>query len=330
MAADAELLLSLYRQAMTLPQPDFRTGAITLLHQALRFQSSIWGTGHLVGREAGPAQLVPLEVHTDAIDPAGFERWKGINGADKAIPVVLASPRKTHQFHAPTLFNGKEDAAMRDYAKAFGRQSYLITTSGPKGSTLHEWCSLYRPDPQDHFSEAERARCQLMTHHLWQAAQMNRLLHGAPAWGLEPDDDGLRSALAAPTGDLISAQPAFLQACVAQWRQFDGRRLPASLLAQVLGCSSGIVKLPQVSISFRRLGHLLHLQAKAVERSLRLSPRRLEIAMLFAQGYSSKEIAKILDVAPQTVRSHIHATYRLLEVSGRSALRAALSDVNTR
>ena len=56
------------------------------------------------------------------------------------------------------------------------------------------------------------------------------------------------------------------------------------------------------------------------ERGERLTGREREIAALAAQGLSSLEIAKRLQVSPRTVNNHLHAAYAKLGVRGRTEL----------
>jgi DNA-binding CsgD family transcriptional regulator len=56
------------------------------------------------------------------------------------------------------------------------------------------------------------------------------------------------------------------------------------------------------------------------ERGERLTGREREIAALAAQGLSSLEIAKRLQVSPRTVNNHLHAAYAKLGVRGRNEL----------
>jgi len=56
---------------------------------------------------------------------------------------------------------------------------------------------------------------------------------------------------------------------------------------------------------------------KAIE-SLSLTPRELEVLYLLSQGQSNKEAARNLDLAPNTVKTHIASVFRKLEVSRRT------------
>lgn len=336
--ADTDLLLALYRDATALPAAVFQDRAIRRLRDALRFESAIWGRGYLADPGAGKGQLVPVQVHTHEIDPAGFERWKAINRADKVIPIVLGAPGTTHAFHAPTMFSAKGDAVMRDYARRFGRQSYLITAFGCHGSTLHEWCSFYRPDPDDRFTDGERQRCQVLANHLTQALAVSTLLEASgsrsDAASLVPrppasEDAATCTALATRTGRLVSAQPAFLRLCAQQWREFDGRTVPRSAL-RPLQEGVRVVRLVKFILSGRRIGDLWWLRLEPAPAAAVLPPRRLDVAALFAQGHATKEIADMLGLAHSTVRNQLAAAYRALGVSDRSGLRARLAQTATR
>jgi DNA-binding CsgD family transcriptional regulator len=60
-----------------------------------------------------------------------------------------------------------------------------------------------------------------------------------------------------------------------------------------------------------------------------LSARELEVLGLAADGYTGREIAGLLALAPSTVQSHLHNTYEKLGARGRTsavamALRSSL------
>lgn len=56
-----------------------------------------------------------------------------------------------------------------------------------------------------------------------------------------------------------------------------------------------------------------------------LTPRERELASLVAAGFSNREIAGMLLICRQTVKNHILAVYRKLEVNNRVELSLRLS-----
>jgi ATP/maltotriose-dependent transcriptional regulator MalT len=52
--------------------------------------------------------------------------------------------------------------------------------------------------------------------------------------------------------------------------------------------------------------------------ALKLSPRELAVLEALAAGQSNKEIARTLDVSPNTVKTHIANLFAKLEVSRRT------------
>ncbi len=337
-----DTILALYRQAPEVPAAEFALYAQALLRRNVRCQSLVLASGYLRDSDDHGSGLVALEMHTHEIDPAGLAEWKRINCADKVIPVALARPWKANAFRAPTLFAAPGDAVMRDYARRYGRQSYLNIALGTAHSTLLRWCSVYRPDPDDAFDSGEREGFTRLTAHIAQALEINALVAPAPATAQAaaavggvpaPDRAGSRAsstnALVSRSGSIVKAQPGFLRLCARQWPEFDGRRLPRGLCEQLP--VRGRLHFSHASFAARPVGDQWLLSAAEPPTRVGkppLSRRRLEVATLFAQGHSCKEIAQTLGVAHATVRTQLQAAYQRLGVGTRSALRAALRTIH--
>jgi DNA-binding CsgD family transcriptional regulator len=323
MPAMSDSLLSLYRGARTQNAADFQVFAIRLIKPVLRFESAIWGTGYLTGRVSAPA-LVPVRSTMHEIDPAGFAYWKSINGADKIIPVVRARPWRTFNLHAPTVFSRKQDFEMREYARRFGRQSYLVTALANVDNPVFGWCSIYRPDPDDRFGEAERRHCETWMAHLSEALRVNDLIHG-DAVGAGNEDGGEQgTALAERSGLVVAANSTFCSLCQKEWRQFDGRRIPNRVMRLFLEVGQSRYRARAFTMTAQRIADLVMLTVRPERSGEALPPRRMDVARLFASGYQSKEIARLIEASVSTVRNQLTACYRDLGVSSRTELRRAL------
>ena len=58
--------------------------------------------------------------------------------------------------------------------------------------------------------------------------------------------------------------------------------------------------------------------ASAPRRSL-LSDREIEVLRRISLGESNKEAARVMQISPSTVRTHVESIYRKLECSSRAA-----------
>lgn len=67
---------------------------------------------------------------------------------------------------------------------------------------------------------------------------------------------------------------------------------------------------------------------KALARAAGLSERRAEVAAALAMGESNKQIARRLDISPNTVRHHCEAVFDQLGVSSRGGVMLALMNSN--
>jgi DNA-binding CsgD family transcriptional regulator len=309
------LLLDLYRWAREESPADFQRHAMERLKPLLRFQSAIWGAGRLTYPGIAPARL-----HLHEVDPQAAVEWRQLNRHDKVIPVAAASLGRSNRFHAPSLFASKTERDMRDYAQRWRRQSYMVAGFvDPRPSWLG-WVSLYRPNPDDLFSDAEHVLCERLMPHFEQARQVNQvcslqrcLLHVEEAWGARAVADG--------DGSYLFAEPAFLQLLQREWRQADDLTLPGPLAAAA-NVSAELYMGRHIVLAISPAGGLRVLQGRRRTPLDDLSPRRRSAAILFARGFSHKQIAQRLGLSPATVRSHLAAAYLDLGVRSKPELMA--------
>ena len=85
-------------------------------------------------------------------------------------------PWTTLNFHVPTLFAG--NAGMREYTRRFRRENNLCTALADPGAPILEWCSFYRPEADDRYTEVDRERCQMLVRHPSEAPKVNQMDRG--------------------------------------------------------------------------------------------------------------------------------------------------------
>lgn len=319
------LLLSLYRGARELPRVAFEEFALARIKPLLDFESAVWAQGRTDGRS-----VAVRWAHAHDIDPEAPAAWQAINAQDKLIPLTVANAGRTVHSHTPTLFSAPQDNVCRDYALRFGTQQVLIMTVPDGEPQAVRWMALYRADADDHYSARDRALCDAVLPHLMEALSVNRLAtRAAPDASPPSERPRLPLALADPAGRLRFAQDAFLHLAREEWPGWDGGRLPADILVAIAGRQEACHVGRATRCRILRRADMLLLEIRRRSPLDRLPPQRARIALLYAQGYSHKEVARTLGLAPSTVRNQLASAYRDLQIGTRSQL-IAIADLTRR
>jgi len=315
---DSDVLLLLYRAAREMPAAGFPEYALRLIKPLLQFESAIWGSGTTDGQSVKVGT-----AHLHSVDPTAITEWAQINRRDKVIPISIPRPHQTIQFHAATLFANREDSVMRDYSTRFGRESYLITSQPDELPESVHWISLYRPNPDAHFSEQERFTCESLMPHFYEALRINRLVARLDPKIAQQGNVQPAIAVADHDGRIHFAQDRFLRLMQTEWKQFDGSFLPNDLMRSLSNASNGKFKGDRLLCTTRRSSDMLLVEIRQRTLLDALPPKRAEIAWLFSAGHSYKEIARRLAIAPSTVRNQLRAAYLELGICSKGQLLAA-------
>lgn len=316
----SQFVLALYRQANEQPLERFQDAALAQLRRVLPFDSSMWGTA--TSRPAG------IDIHTIHLQDQPQEMlaaYEQIKHLDTAAQAVGLQPRSTRGFNAREWFHRPEQAPLRDYGQRFAQSNFFISSDHDPRTQFVHWLTLFRAREQAVCTEAERTLLAALSPHVMQALAFNRIAHLDRVEGLRPARRG--AAIADARGVLYHADADFEAALREEWADWrGGTTLPAVLLVHL---QSGATHWRgERSMVWHTVEQgLLFLGARACCRADRLSPRELVIARLVSKGHSHKDVARLLERAPATIRNQIQAIYGKLEVGNIAGLVEALREV---
>jgi hypothetical protein len=134
-------------------------------------------------------------------------------------------------FHAPTLFAKREEAPMRDFTRRVGWQSAMVTLFRRKAAV--QWISLYRPDAEHLYSDQEQRLAKFLMPRLVEALTINRAIGLQTVYGNEAERCSCL-AFCDRAGHLHYATPRFVSMIAVEWPGWDGGRLPAPLLKEIV------------------------------------------------------------------------------------------------
>lgn len=310
----SRLLLELYRAAREEPEGAFEEHVLRLLKLVLSFESAIWGSGRL----HADGHLTPHVVHLHRQPVESLQVWARINVADPVAAKCMSNPGTAFRFHAPTLFARPASAAMRDYAKRYKRQSYMVCGMQLEAqSDLMAWLSIYRSDPEAHFSEDERERYSQIMAHLHEALQINRRFRLCQTFDARAPEV---LAIADPWGYLLTPPQEVEELLSNEWPKSASGRLPPMLVDALNAEHEATFRGHAISVRSRRVGGLLFLRMRRCSLLDGLSTREREVADVIARGLSAKESGKTLGLAPATVRVHLKRIYDKLAVHSQAEL----------
>jgi DNA-binding CsgD family transcriptional regulator len=295
-----------------------------------------WAVGelsHTIGFDAawyGWAKLRPegVEVYANASLnlPDGFyDYWRTMSDQDLLAQYMIENPGKVaiYDRRQPRQTDG-----MASLSDKFGLRRMTTAMNGHYCDYASFYISSYRMGAEArNWSETERDYLQCAVDQLSSAMKLTSAEPG------RPNRPGTVTILACESGIGLLGLTALREEFGEVWPRWTGDHLPEQL-AQLIGCSGthilpdrDLVVTVESTPRFQGMG-LRRLTLRRLTRIDMLTPREREVAHALSDGHSHKEVARLLGLAPATVRNQTQAIYQKLGVDNRASLCAALSQAH--
>ena len=310
----SSLLLGIYRAAHELPLDQFQDAVLKQLKPYLKFDSGFWGTVVYEGDSAVVHSHHLMEQPKDII-----EDWQQVSHEDVIAQAVAANPSRTFNAHAPTLLRDRGRSAIRNHIERYKLANCLASSAPAESMPVLDWLSLFRGDPDRQFTEGERTFYQALFPHMVEALTINRLIH-LDAMYTSRQSGRAAVAIVDRKGFIYNSDGGFEQTLRAEWPAWSARTLPQQLVQEIVSHPVAHYRGQAIHVASQRVGDLFFLKVRELGAVDRLTKREKQIAERFAQGLSHKEIAKLLALAPATVRNYIQTIYGKLGVRDKAAL----------
>lgn len=292
-----------------------------------------WAVGELsqtLGFDAawyGWAKLRPegVEVYANASLnlPDGFyDYWRTMADQDLLARYMIENPGKVATYDRKQQ---RQTDGMASLSDKFGLRRMTTAMNGHYSDYASFYISSYRVGAEArNWSEAERDYLQCAVDQLSSAMKLTSAEPG------RPDRPGTVTILASENGIGLLGLTALRAQFGEVWPRWTGDHLPDQL-ARLIGCPGqhilpdrDLVVTVECAPRFQGMG-LRRLTLRRLTRIDMLTPREREVAHALSDGHSHKEVARLLGLAPATVRNQTQAIYQKLGVDNRASLCAALS-----
>lgn len=319
MQAFSRAMVELYSLAEQASYQEFPAAALSLLGRSVGFDGAVLGLGE-PGSAPQPLQITQAHVHQR--DEQILQAYGAVSAGDPVTRAFLSGLERPLAVDCHAAYGGPRQGLsdMAAFSRRFELRHLLLFGDRPQGGLPGRWLVLYRSNQRAfHSSDAD------YLHAIWAHLSRAIVLHRHAVLDRQ---DSLRaqraSALVNAQGAVLIADPQFLALLRRQWPDLSGQQVPPPLLDALkrgIGYRGRLIE-----VKARPQAQLWVCQALAVDGLAHLTPGETAVARRFAAGLSSKEIARELGVAPNTVRSQITRVYAKLQVHDKAALAQRLME----
>lgn len=312
----SNLLLHLYPMALSTPIGQFESQVFEWLQLGIGFDAG-W-IGRVALTDTGPVMhnsclyKLPLECILDwerlkTSDPSVIRRSVGM-----AEPLIISA-------HDPGIADDFR-AFMHRYALTHGITCFLED----RVLGLHSFVTIFRHDRQAQMSEEDGQLMGALMPHIASAASINRI-HQITQLKAGGVSGRMALAISDRLGILQFADAEFSAFMLLQWPRWTGPNLPAEI--SLTPASSGVSGYlgTHLAVEIRHVGELVVVQLRRRSAQSLLTGREREVAREFVTGLSYKEVARVLGVAPATVKHHLRNVYTKLGVQDKGQMAWMLS-----
>ncbi|MCV2353382.1 LuxR family transcriptional regulator [Paucibacter sp. B2R-40] len=321
MYAFSRAMVELYSLAEQASYQEFPEAALRLLRRSVGFDGAVLGLGAAGAASQEPLQITQAHVHQR--DENILQAYGAVSAGDPVTAAFLRGLERPLAVDCQALYGGSQRPGLNDmagFSRSYGLRHLLLFGDRPVGAKPGRWLVLYRSA-----NKGFRAEDADYLHATWAHLSRAIVIHHHALLDRQDSLQAQRaSALVNAHGDIEIADPQFLALLRRQWPDLSNRRLPPCVLdALKRGVS---YRGQQIEVSAKPQEQLWLCRALPVDTLAALTPGESAVARRFAAGLSSKEIARELGVAPNTVRTQITRVYAKLQVHDKAALAQRLME----
>ena len=308
---DPECIKSLYKLAETCPEVEFQHRAFKIIQQKIHFDSASWAES--------TSTVGPLEILRTCVYKDKSELMQDDHSVPHLNPATFKSIRNSLQTFCTNLDNHAHsiDPHLLAWGKKYNIQNLLQTNVLHDNELFISSIALGRSRSSAEFTESERLNKQSITPHLVESFRLCRRFNThrclISRWKI---NHGF--AMCNHQGLLFDADDAFIEILKTDYPQWKDACLPNELISAIRDNLHH--KFKQAFYRGTLIGDMYLIVGRLLEQLQELSDREFQIAYDYSMGYSYKDIAFNLSIAPATVRNHISNIYGKLNINNKSML----------
>lgn len=308
----SNFLVGLQAQARSLSAAELIDHAVAKLADTLGYDSAWYGWA-----QVDPATTIIHANDTFNLPEGYFDFWVGMADQDLLVEQFRKDRRSIATYDR---FGDAQTDGMEHLADVYGISKMTTAVAWRDGRTASFFLSAYRGGKRaDGWRKEEREFLQCAVENI------SAIASTAARHDLRSADGQTASAYFSKEGATIIGLEGLRNRFGHLWTRKDGDRLPRWLADYVNEPGEYILPDEELVVQCEPAAHhgamgWQKLSLRPLQKVDLLSPREREVARALANGMSHKTVAKVLGIAPATVRNQTQAIYRKLGVDNRASL----------
>jgi len=327
MHAFNKALIDIYETAQFCSLPDFNKHGLGELKKLVAFDSCVLAdieiaAGGQMGVQTLYLESTPIERFQDRVQVIGEEALQQNGALRSQDDALVRAFRRRGQSVVTDISATCDDPQLLSYCLKYETAHSLAFVSGRTLGRSLPVLALWRANRKNSYTDQHVVNANVFIPHMLQAREINRRL--------KPDVAALPASrarlLSSLSGQVYFIDDDTIELLQTEWKEWTPPFLPTALMSALGSTSAKVFMGRRIAIQAEVMNGMLCLNiSKKKNETACLTSAELRVATLAAQGMQYKEIAKTIDIAPATVRNQLHAVYRKLGVSNKTALAALMA-----
>ncbi|MBH2044208.1 MAG: helix-turn-helix transcriptional regulator [Comamonadaceae bacterium] len=247
------------------------------------------------------------------------DEYMSIANRDPVTKTIFDNPGKALNFDVTKFIKLHDVGDINDYVQRWQHMHILAIAVPycPKHGNLG--ISLRRADAKWAYLPVDTHTLEVLIPHVRESFRINRALFTQQVELISAEPIG-GFCIFDTSGVIVFHDNSFEHCMRDAFPEYEGFKIPHRLLQTFLDKQQHIQTIGHLLMQASWVGLFCFLSVRPSNKIDVLTPREQAVAQFYGTGLTYKEIGQELSISPATVRRHIEATYRKLNVKNKADL----------
>lgn len=294
----------------------FRKNILIALSHYIAFDGAIWGEAHITDR------MTLYEPEVIGLPSDDLSEVQAAAYSDPHMQLVFRNPGSPVAY----TVDEKSPNALIEYSSRNDVKHIMSTADFNQELGLASGLVLTRRPENNAFSKTDEVFMFAVFPHLVRCWAENQIMFVRRE--IEKEHNNRILAVVTRLGNIVSAEKGFFDRLRLEWLDYEGPKLPAEIKSLISERDVSFYTGQEIVVKCYPAKDLSLIVSRVRVKADRLTNKQYVVAKLCVEGFTYREIANHLFIAPSTARNHIAAIHDRLSVNRNSEIAALLAEMD--